>query len=171
MCIPLLFLLCSMHYFLPKQSCPDAAHKYSDFLPSHTQISNCLLCLLEYRNSSPLYCQWHSHSVWCQPSFCPGYPWSVSCFWHHWPLHSQILLSVWNKKLAFLVWPSAGSSYTCQTGFSLCPQAEVLQALQAWLCGATRVSSRPNSLCAIRKASFEILCKHSCQHQFFSDDT
>ena len=74
----------------PRKSCPDAAHKSSDFQLYHTQISICLPCWSHYINSSPSYCQWHSHSFWCQPSFCPDSPWLVGCFWHHWPLHTVV---------------------------------------------------------------------------------
>ena len=40
-----------------EKSCPDAAHKSSDFQPSLTQISICLPCWSQYRNNSPSYRQ------------------------------------------------------------------------------------------------------------------
>ena len=41
----------------PRKSCPDAAHKSSDFQLSHTQISISLPSWSQYRNSSPSFCQ------------------------------------------------------------------------------------------------------------------
>ena len=104
-----------------ERSCPDAAHKSPDFQPSRTQISICLPCWSQHRNSSPLYFQWHSHSFWCQPSF--------------WYQTTPFCCAILNNILVFLVWPSAGSRHTCQAGFSLFPQTAVTPSYPSLIVG------------------------------------
>ena len=68
--------------------------------------------------------------------------------------HSILLCRLEKHFGFFLVLPSAGSSHTCQTGFSLFPHAAVTPSYPSLIWSATRFGARPNSVCAVHTTSF-----------------
>ena len=86
------------------------------------------------------------------------------------PLTPPYCSVVFNNILVCLVWPSAGSSHTCQTGFF--PQEAVAPSYPSLIIGCHRGQCLTQfCLCCTHKPLSQILFNHSCPHQFFADDT
>ena len=60
---------------------------------------------------------------------------SLICWLLLTPLTTLYCCAIFNNILVFLVWPSAGSSHTCQTGFSLFLQAAVTPSYLSLIIG------------------------------------
>ena len=130
----------------PRKSCPHAAHKSSHFQPSHTQISLCLprwlqvsiLTLLDLSAGFDTF----DHSI------------LLCCLEQHFGV-SGLAVS-WFK------------SYLSNRFQFVSASGSKLQAIHAWLWGATRVDARPNYVCALHTSSTDpIQPLLSCPHQFF----